>query len=146
MIPLDWREDDGGRAAAGFRGYTGDCVVRAIAIAAQLDYRSVYDTFHDQMRANPHLVARGKTSPRDGVPNPLIKWMLNYQLKWPWTPTMGIGTGCQVHLAQGEIPMTGRLVARVSRHLVAIVDGVQLDTFDQAREGTRCVYGYWSAP
>ena len=146
MIPLEWVKDDGGRAAAGFRGDTGDCVVRAIAIAARLDYRSVYDAFHDQMRANPHLVARGKTSPRDGVPNPLIKWMLNHELGWAWTATMGIGTGCTVHLAQGEVPMTGRLIARVSKHLVAIIDGVQLDTFDQAREGTRCVYGYWSAP
>src|SRR5436190_23641231 len=26
-------EDDGGRDAAGFRGFTGDCVVRAVAIA-----------------------------------------------------------------------------------------------------------------
>jgi hypothetical protein len=33
---------DGGRAAAGFKGETGDCVVRAIAIATEKDYREVY--------------------------------------------------------------------------------------------------------
>jgi hypothetical protein len=45
MIPFE--QDDGGRAAAGFRGTTGDCVTRAIAIAAQRDYREVYDALHE---------------------------------------------------------------------------------------------------
>jgi len=34
--------DDGGRSAAGYRGDTGDCVVRAIAIAASRPYAEVY--------------------------------------------------------------------------------------------------------
>jgi hypothetical protein len=33
-----FRYDDGGRKAAGFKGRAGDCVTRAIAIAAQLPY------------------------------------------------------------------------------------------------------------
>jgi hypothetical protein len=32
MKPI-WQFDDGGRGAAGFKGKTGDCVCRAIAIA-----------------------------------------------------------------------------------------------------------------
>ena len=39
---IGYRHDDGGRAAAGYRGKTGDCVVRAIAICAREDYRAVY--------------------------------------------------------------------------------------------------------
>ena len=35
--------DDGGRAAAGYKGEAEDCVARAIAIAGCLDYRVVYD-------------------------------------------------------------------------------------------------------
>ena len=35
--------NDGGRAAAGFKGQAGDCVTRAIAIATGLPYRQVYD-------------------------------------------------------------------------------------------------------
>jgi hypothetical protein len=35
--------DDGGRAAAGFRGKAGDCVTRAIAIAMRQPYREIYD-------------------------------------------------------------------------------------------------------
>lgn len=45
---MDWVFDDGGRAAAGFKGQTGDCVTRALAIALGRDYREVYDAMHDQ--------------------------------------------------------------------------------------------------
>jgi len=38
--------DDGGRAAAGFRGRAGDCVTRAIAIATGKPYREVYDALN----------------------------------------------------------------------------------------------------
>ena len=62
---------------------------------------------------------------------------------WKWTPTMGIGTGCKVHLRDGELPM-GRLIVSVSRHLVAVIDGVIHDRSDCSRGGSRCVYGYWS--
>ena len=35
--------NDGGRADAGFKGQTGDCVTRAIAIVAQKPYMEVYE-------------------------------------------------------------------------------------------------------
>jgi hypothetical protein len=40
---LGFQLNDGGREAAGFKGGAGDCVVRAIAIAAQLPYMQVYE-------------------------------------------------------------------------------------------------------
>lgn len=55
---------------------------------------------------------------------------------------MGIGTGCTVHLRDGELPR-GRLIVAVSKHIVAVVDGVIHDTHDPSRDETRCVYGYW---
>jgi hypothetical protein len=64
---------------------------------------------------------------------------------WTWTPTMKIGQGCTVHLRAEELP-SGRLIVRVSRHMCAVIDGVIHDTHDPSREGTRCVYGYWSHP
>jgi hypothetical protein len=45
----------------------------------------------------------------------------------------------------GELPI-GRLIVSVSKHLVAVVDGVIHDTHDPSRAGTRCVYGYWRSP
>ena len=55
---------------------------------------------------------------------------------------MGIGTGCTVHLNPNELPK-GRIICRVTRHYVAVINGVINDTYDCSRDGTRCVYGYW---
>jgi hypothetical protein len=60
-----------------------------------------------------------------------------------WTPTMEIGSGCQVHVRMHELPM-GRLVLRLSKHFSAVIDQVVHDTFDPSRGGSRAVYGYWS--
>jgi hypothetical protein len=56
---------------------------------------------------------------------------------------MQIGSGCRVHLRADELT-PGRLVVQLSRHLTAVIDGVVHDTHDPSRNGTRCVYGYWS--
>jgi len=64
------------------------------------------------------------------------------ELGYEWVPTMGQGTGCQVHLRADELP-SGRIIARVTRHLCAVIDGVIYDTGNPSRGGTRCVYGYW---
>ena len=37
----------------------------------------------------------------------------------------------------------GILIARCSRHLVAVIDSVIHDTHDSSRGGRRCVYGYY---
>lgn len=134
-----WEYNDGGRAAAGFRGDTGDCVTRAIAIATQDDYRRVYDVLHGIARDRG---AQGrKASPRNGVARKDYDRYLA-AIGWAWTPTMAIGQGCTVHLRADELP-AGRIIVRLSRHLAAVIDGVLHDTFDCSRDGTRCVYGYW---
>lgn len=63
-------------------------------------------------------------------------------LGWKWVATMGIGGGCKVHLKADELP-SGTIICRVSRHYVAVVDGVINDTYDCSRGGTRCVYGHY---
>lgn len=148
---------DGGRAAAGFRGTTGDCVVRAVAIAGGLDYRKVYDALAET-NAKSKTRGRAAGSPRNGV-NTRSAAFKRYMagLGFRWTPTMLIGSGCKVHLADGELPM-GRLVVAVSRHYTAVIDGVIHDSFDPQRTtiwhdetgavvrfSERCVYGYWTA-
>jgi hypothetical protein len=66
-------------------------------------------------------------------------------LGWRWVPTMRVGQGCRVHRRAGELP-PGRLVVKVSKHLVAVLDGVIHDTYDPGRGGTRYVYGYFQQP
>ena len=137
--------DDGGRAAAGYKGVTGDCACRAITIATGLPYQQVYDDINElgaAERMSKHRRRRGKSSARNGIWKPTMKRYMN-RLGWTWTPTMFIGSGCKVHLREGELPM-GNLIVACSRHLVAVVDGVVHDIYDPTRDATRCVYGYWS--
>ncbi len=133
--------DDGGRASAGFQGATGDCVVRAVAIATGRPYQEVYDSMWDGSKKLKLLRERGE-SPREGVRRKVYDKYLR-SIGWSWTPTMSIGSGCKVHLKREELP-GGRIIARLSRHLVAVVDGKIHDTYDCSRGGTRCVYGYYS--
>lgn len=150
----DFIYDDGGRADAGFKGETGDCVTRAIAIATGKPYRDIYDALHQAALNDRWLMAklerrygaqaRRHASPRDGV-NPKIYRRYLQGIGWRWTPTMGIGTGCTVHLRADELP-SGRLIVSLSKHLAAVIDGVVHDTHDPSRDGTRCVYGVWSEP
>jgi hypothetical protein len=146
----DWVFDDGGRAAAGYRGDTNDCVTRAIAIATGLPYQQVYDLVNAHGQGERQRVRRrtgrlrGKSSARTGVYKPTTRRILA-ALGWTWHPTMAIGQGCTVHLRADELP-AGRLVVKVSAHLVAVIDGIIHDNHDCSRDGTRCVYGYWSNP
>ena len=137
--------DDGGRESAGFKGKAGDCVARAVAIASGKPYAEIYAALADgtgNQRASKRSKTKGRTA-RNGIYT-RRKWFKDYMasLGFVFVPTMGIGTGCKVHLRDGDLPM-GRIIARVSRHYVAVIDGVLHDTFDASRNGTRCVYGYW---
>jgi hypothetical protein len=134
--------DDGGREAAGYRGYAGDCGVRSVAIAAALPYQEVYDAINVHAQRERPRGGRFRSNARTGVNRATMKWYLE-ELGWHWTPTMGIGTGCTVHLRADELPM-GRLIVSLSRHYAAVIDGVLHDNHDSSRDGMRCVYGIWT--
>jgi len=139
--------DDGGRARAGFKGAArGDCVARAIAIVTGRPYREVYDRLAEgnaTQRASKRTRGNRGRSAGEGI-CVKRKWCQDYlrELGLVWVPIMGIGTGCTVHLARGELP-NGRLIASVSKHWTAVIDGVIFDNHDPSRGGTRCVYGYF---
>jgi hypothetical protein len=144
---LPWEFDDGGRAAAGYRGRADDCVTRAIAIGAGLPYQQVYDLVNEAGRQErPSRSGRGaRSTARTGVLKPTTRRILA-DLGWDWTPTMQIGSGTTVHLAKGELPDVPVLIVKASKHIVAVVGGVVRDTHDPTRDGTRAVYGYWTPP
>ena len=132
--------DDGGRLAAGYKGKTGDCVVRAITIATGLSYQQVYDDLNVLERRQPRRTIR-QGSARTGVNKDISRVYLQ-RLGWRFVPTMHIGQGCKTHLRADELP-AGRVIVKVSKHLTTVIDGVIHDTHDPSRQGTRCVYGYW---
>lgn len=141
---LKYEYADGGRAAAGFKGITDDCVCRSIAIATEQDYKRVYDALNIYA-ASERITKRNKTRShaRTGVGRQTYERYLK-ALGWHWRATMDIGTGCTVHLRKGELPAEGRLIVRVSKHMCAVVNGTILDTHNPDRLGERCVYGYWT--
>lgn len=141
-----FKYNDGGRELAGYKGKTGDCVTRAICIATNKPYQEVYDAIHE---ANKNFVSSTRkklksktTSPRSGAHKDAYRPYLE-SLGFKWTPTMKIGSGCTTHLKKEELP-SGIIIAKVSKHLVCVVDGIINDTYDCSRAGKRCVYGYYS--
>lgn len=135
--------DDGGRELAGFKGETGDCVTRSIAIVTGKPYKEVYDALN-VLSLNERIGKRKrkKSNSRTGVFKTTYDKYLK-SLGYQWTPTMGIGTGCKVHLSGRELP-EGNLIVKVSRHMTAMIDGAIHDTHDCSRTGLRCVYGYYN--
>lgn len=141
---MKFQFNDGGRASEGFRHkkHCGDCVCRAIAIATQRPYSEIYDLIlHYAEFERTGKRKRKISDPENGVGRYTHSRIMSL-LGWEWVPTMGIGTGCKVHLCAEELP-AGRIVVNVSHHFTAVVDGVINDTYDPSRGGTRCVYGYY---
>jgi hypothetical protein len=143
---MPWEFADGGRGAAGFKGLTSDCAVRAISITTGRAYRDVYDDIFELSRARvERRVARGKRtrnpSPRNGVSREVLHAYLDCDFEW--TPTMFIGSGCRVHVTPDELPARGTYILNLSKHVTALDAGIIYDTHDPSRDGTRCVYGLW---
>lgn len=138
---MKFNYNDGGRNKY-FKGTTGDCVCRAIAIANNMDYKEVYDMINEYSKGErTGKRKRGISNARTGVYKNTIKRILE-DLGWVWIPTMKIGSGCTIHLKEDELPK-GTIIVNVSKHTTCIIDGVINDTYDCSREGTRCVYGYY---
>jgi len=136
--------NDGGRSSSGFKGNARDCVCRAISIVSGKDYKEVYN-YLAKMNATQRM-PKGKRKSKtasQGI-NVRRQWFKNYMksLGFEWIPTMNIGSGCKVHLLADELP-NGKIICQVSKHFVAVIDGVINDTFDPSRGGKRCVYGIW---
>jgi len=147
---MDMIYNDGGRKKAGYKGETSDCVTRAIAIALKEDYKEVYSELFARQKdyrnnRRTKLAKQMKhssiSSPRNGMWKEIYRPFLE-EKGWEFVPTMGFGTGTKVHLKADELPK-GRIICRVSKHLVAVINGVINDTFDCSRGETRCVYGYY---
>jgi len=151
-------KDDGGRSKSGVPGAdrkVGDCVARAIAIATQKPYREVHNAL--VVGTVDHVITdtseHGKWVRRKGGVryfdvdhgcDDKVYGRYLESLGWKFTATPSRGPG-KVHLRADELP-SGRLVVRISGHLVAVIDGVIRDTFDSGRNGRVHVKGYWRAP
>ena len=142
---------DGGHRAAGMRGKGKKaCVPRAIAIALDLDYRETHDALEAAQQewattgrtSKAKRRAEGRTIAKGGVHKPVYEAFLE-ERGWRHVPLMSVGKQRERNPRFSDLPTTGTIIANVSRHLCAVVDGVIHDTHDPTRGGTRTVYGYW---
>ena len=112
---MDFIWDDGGRAACGYVGLTGDCVPRAIAIATGALYRDVYEK----------LGIVSEKSPRHGVPT---ETAAAYLAERYWQRTIEVDRPFSV----GELP-NGVVIVHIaksnarSQHFCTLIDRVVHD-------------------
>ena len=129
-LDSDYNYNDGGRSQY-FKGKTGDCATRAMAIALELDYKDCYKEL-----AAANFVATGEKTARKGI----YKNTLNNVLKkhgWKWNAAPKF----QGRKAKYYDMPQGRVIARMSKHFVAVIDCVVWDNWDST---SKMVYGYWS--
>jgi hypothetical protein len=139
--------NDGGRAEAGYKGTTGDCVCRAVSIASGLPYQIVYERLADgnaiQRLSKRQRKPRPKSA-RNGI-STKRKWFQDYmrELGATWQPCCQIGLGAA---PLSSLPQNGRLAVKFRRHYAAVIDGVLQDSWDASYGRDRAVYGYWKFP
>lgn len=109
---LPYTFNDGGRSQYK-EGRAHDCVARAISIAAELDYKVVWE----------ELQRRGCPNPDEGC----IKRVWGRYLKdlgFKWVSSAGKGRTNTDH-----VPTEGRVILNQPRHFCAVINGVLNDTY-----------------
>jgi hypothetical protein len=142
----EWKLNDGGRADAGYEGREGDCVIRAISVATEKPYSEVREALLASAARYAKRYPRSteaefiKRSRKGGYNvHGAYRGYLK-SLGWQYTEPKET-----VYLRADMLPR-GRLVVLVSRHAVAVIDGVIHDNWDSGgRSGRVRVKGYWGA-
>lgn len=125
--------DDGGRAACGFVGLTGDCVPRAIAIATGAVYRDVYS----------ELGSQAEKSPRNGVHT---ETAAAYLAERDWQRTLGFERPFFVEdLPSGVVIVHIAKSNERSQHFCTVIDHVVHDTWNPSDDDDYVVKNYWTS-
>lgn len=135
-------EYDGGRKLSGYKGICGDCVIRAICIAGDLDYKNTYKELHNLIKEyvknndndKTRAYIKRRLSPRNG---------LEINVYGPFLRRMGFKWEEKIRLFE-SIPKTGIFILVLDSHLCTYINGVLYDTKDWSKNGKAFVYGYWS--
>jgi hypothetical protein len=129
---MDFIWSDGGRAACGFVGLTGDCVARSIAIATGTVYRDVYDA----------LGKACEKSVRHGVRAEIAA---SYLAVRNWKYFEGSDQAFEI----GKLPK-GIVIVHIakrnsrSHHFCTVIDHVVHDTWNPADDDDYLLLSYWT--
>ena len=132
---IEYIYDDGGRKAAGYKGDTGDCAVRAIAIAADADYQHVYKAMCDAMQEHGYVASGNAYRQKRKDGGKRKRGQLNgKQVQQEVMAQFGFR---KVTLGAGERPTYteaharyGNCIVSTTRHVCALKGGALRDTFD----------------
>lgn len=130
----EYIKDDGGRAAAGFRGRSGDCGVRALAIALSIPYK-------DARKLAKEFALKGRQRSRaisDGLYAEDFASIMHY-LGWRRIKAPRFD---RRKARFDDIPAR-RAILNMARHWAVLENGNIRDAWD-SRE--RVVYSYWMPP
>ena len=124
---MRYKETDGGRLDAGFKGLGGDCVTRSIAIATGISYRTVRKALTD---LTVEMTGGLDRSAANGVSVP-VSYAYLVSIGWELVLTK------KSYLR--DLPTRGTLIACLPRHKVAVIDGTLNDSWDSRKcERTKC--------
>ncbi len=116
----------------------GDCVVRAICLALELDYKNTYN------HLNNFLKSRGSYSKRNNSRTSILQDdLMAYMdlLGWEYKPLKKI-KGRYHHLNPVDLAQLPPVyIALLRKHIVAVKFGYVMDRYDCTKNGRRAVYG-----
>ena len=124
---MRYKETDGGRLDAGFKGHGGDCSTRSIAIATGISYRTVRTALTD---LTIEMTGGLDRSAANGVSLEVARAYL-VSLGWELVLTK------KSYLR--DLPTKGTLIACLPRHKVAVIDNTVNDSWDSRKsKRTKC--------
>ena len=121
---IGFKRHDGGRQAAGYKGTTGDCVVRACAIMSGRDYKECYDAMAS---ANKLFSGNLKAirSARSGVNENAWHYIFSHL----GFQDMGVTQADELTITEAY-QRFGDCVIEIPRHLLAVKGGYVTDAWD----------------
>lgn len=137
MSGIKFTKDDGGRSAAGFKGDTGDCVTRAIAIATGIEYKKVRKELMQRQsdwRTTGSRKAKRQTSNsvRNGCNKEVYEPYLD-SLGWEKESLVKFGWHSRSKMTAEDMPR-GVVIMYVQSgrrgHLATMIDHVLHDSWD----------------
>lgn len=152
---MKFKQNDGGRKKFGFKGTSGDCATRAIAIATKQDYSKVYKKIRllakeelflheklsgvDVKKLKTNSYQNSKISPNTGTEISVIKnYLLNYRGGKIWRETTlnisSYESGILL-LNRWDIPEKGTFIISIKNHLTCVVNGILNDTWNCDKNG-----------
>ena len=144
-VEQPWIFDDGGR---GMNRTTGDCTVRAAAIALELPYDEVREDLH---RIQDYILverarSRGLRTPSNRQTDPrfggnwsaISQFLFNHG--WTYEKAYPTGNRKTARSVARDMPKEDRLIIAQRNHVVAMLHGKIHDEHDSRRKQA---YGYW---